>query len=224
MSKRTLFVGDVHGCYTELKGLLEMANFKPDSERLFFVGDLINRGPKPLEVLKLVHRLGASCVLGNHERSFLQHLKKGSQSSDSFSKLKEEMGGHMPFWEEWLQSLPLFVSEGEETEPDSFLVVHAGLAPGISPQDTDPHILTNLRTWDPVDQKPGDENHPAWYTFYQKSRTIIFGHWAAGGVVMRPNAIGLDSGCVYGGSLTALSWPDRILYQFPAQSIYHPPQ
>ena len=76
MSKRTLFVGDVHGCYTELKGLLEMANFKPDSERLFFVGDLINRGPKPLEVLKLVHRLGASCVLGNHERSFFQHLKK----------------------------------------------------------------------------------------------------------------------------------------------------
>ena len=112
MSKRTLFVGDVHGCYTELKGLLEMANFKPDSERLFFVGDLINRGPKPLEVLKLAHRLGASCVLGNHERSFLQHLKKGSQSSDSFSKLKEEMGDQMPFWEECLQSLPLFISEG----------------------------------------------------------------------------------------------------------------
>ena len=53
MSKRTLFVGDVHGCYMELKGLLEMANFKPDSEKLFLVGDLINRGPKPLEVLKL---------------------------------------------------------------------------------------------------------------------------------------------------------------------------
>ena len=50
MSKRTLFVGDVHGCNLELKGLLEMANFMPDSERLFFVGDLINRGPKPLEV------------------------------------------------------------------------------------------------------------------------------------------------------------------------------
>ena len=97
MSKRTLFVGDVHGCYTELKGLLEMANFKPDSERLFFVGDLINRGPQPREVLKLAHRLRASCVLGNHERSFLQHLKKGSQSSDSFSKLKEEMGDQMPF-------------------------------------------------------------------------------------------------------------------------------
>ena len=92
MSKRTLFVGDVHGCHTELKGLLEMANFKPDSERLFFVGDLINRGPKPLEVLKLAYRLRASCVLGNHERSFLKYLKKGSQSSDSFSKLKEEMG------------------------------------------------------------------------------------------------------------------------------------
>ena len=112
MSKRTLFVGDVHGCHTELKGLLEMANFKPDSGRLFFVGDLITRGPKPLEVLKLAHRLGASCVLGNHERSFLQQLKKGSQSSDSFSKLKEEMGDQMPFWEEWLQSLPLSISEG----------------------------------------------------------------------------------------------------------------
>ena len=128
------------------------------------------------------------------------------------------------FEEDLLELLPLLVSEGEEDEIDSFLVVHAGVAPGIPPHESEPRLLTKLRTWDPENCRPGDDNHPAWYELYQDSRMIIFGHWAAGGIVMRQNVIGLDSGCVYGGCLTALSWPDRILHQYPAQRIYHHPQ
>ena len=224
MVERTLFVGDVHGCLTELEGLLNLAGFLPKQDRLFFVGDLINRGPDSLGVLKLVHHLGASSVLGNHEQSFLSFLKNGSKTSANFEKLKQEMGDQAGFWEDWLESLPLFVSEGEENEKDSFLVVHAGIAPGILPQKTEPRLLTKLRTWDPENCRPGDDIHPAWYELYHDSRMIIFGHWAAGGIVMRQNVIGLDSGCVYGRSLTALSWPDRILHQYPAQRIYHHPQ
>ena len=57
MVERTLFVGDVHGCLTELEGLLNLAGFLPKRDRLFFVGDLINRGPDSLGVLKLNHHL-----------------------------------------------------------------------------------------------------------------------------------------------------------------------
>ena len=67
MVERTLFVGDVHGCLTELEGLLNLAGFLPKRDRLFFVRDLINRGPDSLGVLKLAHHLGASSELGNHE-------------------------------------------------------------------------------------------------------------------------------------------------------------
>ena len=196
MVERTLFVGDVHGCLTELEGLLNLAGFLPKRDRLFFVGDLINRGPDSLGVLKLVHHLGASSVLGNHEQNFLSFLKNGSKPSANFEKLKQEMGDQAGFWEDWLESLPLFVSEGEEVEIDSFLVVHAGVALGIPPQESEPSLQTKLRTWDPENCRPGDDNHLAWYELYEDSRMIIFGHWAAGGIVMCQNVIGLDNGCV----------------------------
>ena len=133
MVERTLFVGDVHGCPTELEGLLNFAGFLPKRDRLFFVGDLINRGPDSLGVLKLAHHLGASSELGNHEQSFLSFLKNGSKLSANFEKLKQDMGDQAGFWEDWLESLSLFVCEGEDSETDSFLVVHSGLAPGIPP-------------------------------------------------------------------------------------------
>ena len=67
MVERTLFVGDVHGCLTELEGLLNLEGFLSKQDSFFFLGDLINRGADSLGVLKLVHHLGASSVLGNHE-------------------------------------------------------------------------------------------------------------------------------------------------------------
>ena len=104
---------------------------------------------------------------------------------------------------------------------DSFLVVHAGLVPGLEPKDTPPDILAGVRTWDIEKGEPGGEHHPPWFEFYHGIRTVLFGHWAAGNVVMRSNIIGLDSKCVYGGFLSGLSWPDRVLYQIPPKCVYH---
>ena len=161
---------------------------------------------------------------GNHEQSFIHHLKNDSSPSVSFEKLKRDMGDQVGFWKNWLESLPLFYFEGKQNEKNSFLVVHAGVAPDFPPHETEPHILTNIRSWDPINNKPGDVHHPPWYDFYKESRMIIFGHWAVRGIVVRKNVIGLDSGCVYGRYLTALSWPEKTLYQYPAKKIYHYPQ
>ena len=111
MENRTLFVEDLHGCHTELEGLLNLAGFLPKRDPLFFVGELINCVPDSLEVLKLAHHLGASSVLRNYEQIFLSFLKNGSKPSANFEKLKQEMDDQAGFWEDWFESLPLFVSE-----------------------------------------------------------------------------------------------------------------
>ena len=221
MFKRTLIIGDVHGCLDELVSLIDLFDYRRAHDRLIFVGDLINRGPDPMGVLELVAKLNADCVLGNHELGFLKFLDTGVMARSSFATLKKAMGDRVHYWKTWLGNRPLFIKNEGVNPEDSFLVVHAGLVPGIEPEDTPPDILACVRNWDIEKGEPGGERHPPWFEFYHGTRTVLFGHWAAGNVVMRSNVIGLDSGCVYGGFLSGLSWPDRVLYQIPSKCVYH---
>ena len=212
-------IGDVHGCLDELEDLLELAGFERDSDQLIFLGDLINRGPDSLGVLELVHELGADCLLGNHERGFLRFLKKGDKHLSEFAWLKQQMGKRLPFWKKWMEDLPLFIRV-EGVEQDGLIVVHAGLVPGQPPELTDQGILTNIREWD---GPAGDVNFltpTPWFEKYHDPVMVVFGHWAQKGFVARDNVIGLDTGCVWGGNLTAFSMPDRTLFQVPARAVY----
>ncbi|MGK5091958.1 metallophosphoesterase [Deltaproteobacteria bacterium TL4] len=218
MEKRTLIVGDVHGCLRELKDLLEKLKYRKDQDSLIFIGDLINKGPCSLEVIKTVRDLKAQVILGNHEWGFLKYLKDGSYAKDGFPKVEAALGDELPYWKAWFEQFPRYL------ETSDYLVVHAGFVPGIHPTCTSSRILTTIRTWDGAGNDLNNPvKDPAWYELYHEKKLVIFGHWAKQGLILRPNAIGLDTGCVYGGELSALVLPERTIVQVPAYQIYDMP-
>jgi bis(5'-nucleosyl)-tetraphosphatase (symmetrical) len=247
-------IGDVQGCHTELRELLAQLKFSADRDQLWFVGDLVNRGPQSLEVLRFVRALGdnAVTVLGNHDLHLLavacgSHRKRRSDTLDEIftASDRDSLLG-------WLLNRQLAHHERGD------LMVHAGLVPqwtvGMalelaheveSALRTDPrtlfdnmygdepsrwsdtlagterlrfaiNVLTRLRvcTRDgEVDLRmkgkppPGHPALRAWFEIETRRSTdarIVFGHWSALGLVVRKGVVGLDSGCVWGGALTAL--------------------
>ena len=123
-------VGDIQGCYTELVQLLEKIRFDPAQDRLWLVGDLVNRGANSLEVLRLVKSLGESAitVLGNHDLHLLA-VASGTSRLHRGDTLDDIL--HAPDREEllhWLRHQRLLHVEGE------FVLVHAGLLPGWTVQ------------------------------------------------------------------------------------------
>lgn len=247
-------IGDVQGCYEELCALLAQLKFSPDSDRLWFVGDLVNRGPRSLEVLRFVRALGdnAITVLGNHDLHLLA-VAFGSRRKRRSDTLDEVLAAaDRDALLEWLITRPL----AHLDERGDFMV-HAGLVPqwtvGMalelaheveSALRTDPralfdnmygdepsrwsdtlsgmdrlrfaiNVLTRLRVCTSDGQvdltmkgKPRDGHATLQPWFEVEDRRsadtrIIFGHWSALGLVVRRDLVGLDSGCVWGGALTA---------------------
>lgn len=255
-------IGDVHGCHKTLKRLLKVIGFRRGRDTLCFVGDLVNRGPRSLEVVRQV--MGGSpdqdSVLGNHDL-YLLALAEGfvqPQKKDTLSKfLRAEDCGDLL---EWLRRRPLM------KELEGHVIVHAGLLPQWSVADgwrlaaeverrlrgpersqflrelfarpTPPwdrgdssrrqavaaaQVLTRLRTCRP-DGRPcfeftgPPEKAPSpcrpWYELRSgESTRFVFGHWAALGSRRLNQADALDSGCAWGGALTALRLDDSKLFQ-----------
>ena len=214
MSQRTLVIGDVHGCLDELKELLKKIQYQADKDRLILVGDLISKGPKPFQTLQYVRELNAEVVMGNHERALLFYLQGRKHPYSGFRELRKKMKPAITQWIDWLDNLPAYI------ESTDFMVVHAGLQPGTHPKNTDRRILTTIRTWDGVGESLNRQDNPPWFDLYHGKKLIIFGHWAKLGLIVRDNVIGLDSGCVYGNSMSAIILPERRIVQVKAKKIY----
>jgi bis(5'-nucleosyl)-tetraphosphatase (symmetrical) len=257
-------VGDIQGCYAELQQLLEQICFDPAQDQLWLVGDLVNRGPDSLQVLRLVKSLGDSAitVLGNHDLHLLA-VSEGAAELHRSDTLDEVLGAsdrdELLFW---LRQQRLLHIEGNN------VLVHAGLLPqwsikqaaslahevegilrggdyatflarmyGNSPHNWDNELtgykrlrviinaLTRMRLCTPQGEmefkfKGEVGNIPAGYLPWfevpeRKSRkaTVIFGHWSALGLKVMPNIIALDTGCLWGGPLTAIRLEDRQIFQ-----------
>jgi len=195
MGSRTIVVGDIHGCYDELKELLDKVELT-QADRVVSVGDLISKGPKSREVLELfISDERFSSVIGNHDLS-LRRKWNGEDvdlkpaQKETHKQLKSDKDAFLPF----LNNLPFVI------DLDTHLVVHAGVRPNVALHSQTTGDLTRLRTLGP--NRESDEGTP-WYHVYQGEKTILFGHWPAGEPRRGPKAIGLDTGCVYGYNLTA---------------------
>ncbi len=202
---RTLFIGDVHSCADELADLLDLAALVT-GDRVFLTGDLLSRGPKPHEVLKLYREVGARAPVGNHEQRLLdahrarKRREKGPKLSSSHQAIVD--GLHDEDWE-LLEGLPLMV----EVPEHGVVLAHAGVDPSLPFAAQDPWVVTHVRSID-GEGKPSEKWGRLWGELYLGPEHIVFGHNARKHPQLHPFATGLDTGCVYGGRLTGMLLPD----------------
>lgn len=183
---RTIIVGDVHGCRVELEALLDRVGFTC-GDRLVFVGDLVARGPDSLGVLDIVRRKGAIVVRGNHE----QKLLDARAGLSTLPKMHREVALSLrPVDWSILESSRLWLDLPEH----EVRVIHAGVDPRVPFPKQKPMTLMAIRTVE-------DE---LWGARYKGPPHVVFGHNAPTGIQIHRWATGLDSGCVYGGALTAM--------------------
>ncbi|HNZ22163.1 MAG TPA: metallophosphoesterase [Polyangiaceae bacterium] len=199
---RTVIVGDVHGCCAELQELLARVGFS-DDDHLYFVGDLVGRGPDTLGVLALAQQLGAVAVRGNHEQKLLSFV----QSQREGGPLVRLGPGHLQLvhslseqdWA-WLEAMPLW----HDLPEHDLRIVHAGVKPGVPIEATDTGILLTIRAITQRGQASITRGGEPWARWYHGPPHIVFGHNALMHPQLHPWATGIDLGCVYGGFLAAL--------------------
>lgn len=213
---RTIVVGDIHGCFDELNDLLDLAKLKPD-DRVVAVGDLIVKGPKNREVLdRFIGDQRFSSVIGNHDRVLRQHWRGETvrfTQAQQAAAVELEKGKEL--YAAYLRALPYTIDLG------SHLVVHAALRPGVSLDEQSASDMTEMRT---MGAEPSRRKGVPWYDVYRGEKIVLFGHWPAAEPRRGPRAIGLDTGCVYGGRLTAYIIEADEFLSVAARRAYDPPE
>ncbi|MEO8719126.1 MAG: symmetrical bis(5'-nucleosyl)-tetraphosphatase [Burkholderiales bacterium] len=265
----TYAIGDVQGCADELQALLAQVDFRAGRDRLWFVGDLVNRGPKSLEALRFVRSLGenAVVVLGNHDFHLLC-LAAGFAKKRPDDTLDAVLAApDAPQLLDWLRRRPLMHVEA------GYAMVHAGLLPQWSIEQAQalareveaalggahhrdfleqlygakPRAWRDeLAGWDRLRvivnamarlrfctsagemdlAAKGAEAPPGYRPWFElrpaNERPLICGHWSALGLRLTERLAALDTGCVWGGSLSALRLEDRRLFQVPCRGYREP--
>ena len=212
MGARTIVVGDLHGCYDELLDLLDKVSFGSE-DRLICVGDLITKGPKNREVLdRFMSDPQFAAVIGNHDLALRRRwngekFKLKPSQKPTHKELKKDKERYVPF----LNQLPFTIDLG------THLVVHAGLRPGLELYSQTTEDMTELRS---LGEDRASRKGPPWYDVYDGEKIVLFGHWPASEPRRGKKAIGLDTGCVYGGQLTAYIVETGEITSVPARQAY----
>jgi diadenosine tetraphosphatase ApaH/serine/threonine PP2A family protein phosphatase len=192
---RTIAIGDVHGCIEELIELLDKLQLD-SSDRLVFVGDLVDRGPDPVRVVRFVRRLLAArpntvVLKGNHEDKLCKWRLREAQrlATGRENKMRKPDDVRRAQWEalseeevEWLRSLPVYA-----VLDDNWVAVHAGLVPGVPLEEQEADKVMRVRTLDPVTMKVGqrtDEQEPLedppgtvfWASLWKGPYSVVYGH------------------------------------------------
>ncbi|EKX46004.1 hypothetical protein GUITHDRAFT_56118, partial [Guillardia theta CCMP2712] len=210
---RVMIVGDVHGCCDELEELLRLHH--KEGDLLILAGDLVNKGPKSVEVVRLARRMNAMAVVGNHEISSLRgyFARSGGKVKDVEEKY-EWTDGLCVEDVEFIRSLPFTIS----IPSYNVIVVHAGLVPDLSLAEQDHrHMVTmrNLRVCNAGEEESetcrtryealelDDGVSEPWAALWKGPSHVYFGHDAKRRLQLYKHATGLDTGCLYGDRLSA---------------------
>ena len=251
-------IGDLQGCYDTTQRMLERIGFDPARDRLWFCGDLVNRGGQSLETLRLVHSLRdcSTVVLGNHDLSLLSiaERKEAEQRKVNADLQRVLFADDRDVLLDWLRQRPLLHAD----RSIGWMLVHAGLAPkwtvkiaenrarevervlrgrnheklfrgmygdrpnwsprlkGVERQRAIINVFTRMRYCTPQGRiaydcksRPGTQR-PGLYPWFEvpggveRELRIVCGHWSTLGLFMGLGVHGIDTGCVWGGRLTAL--------------------
>jgi bis(5'-nucleosyl)-tetraphosphatase (symmetrical) len=272
----TYAIGDLQGCFDPLRRLLDYISFDPAADRLWFVGDLVNRGPASLGVLRFVKSLGAtaSVVLGNHDLHLVMQSEGYGKANKEDTLAPILAASDRDDLLAWLRAQPLFHVEGE------WAMVHAGLLPEWTVAQAQAlsdevsmalqaanyqEFLANmwgsepaawrddLAGWDRLrvvvnamtrmryltasgamefraeGSKGPPDNGPTgclpWSDVPGRAsadHAIVCGHWSALGFRDEPGLLALDTGCLWGGCLTAVRLEDRRVFRQPCPQQARP--
>lgn len=238
-------IGDIHGCYDELAQLLTELGHEdlldPDiapaaegvAPKVIFVGDIVDRGDRIVDALRLVHRLcvrgHALTVVGNHDDRFLRwligrkvHIEHGLQETISeFDAIPDEER------ERWREELVDFLSAlpwAIGIDDGNAIVAHAAWHAGLHSERSADRIRA-YAMYGPTTGNKTPEGFPEridWAPGYEGPELVIFGHQIYDAPYMHDFAIGIDTGCVFGGALTALRYPGLEIFSVKSRRArYH---
>ena len=224
MEKRTIVIGDVHGCLAELDELLRTVEYKQGEDRLVFVGDLVDRGPDSVGVVRRVRELRAECILGNHEEKHLRwrrwerKVERGDAPKNPMKQFPQEkldiQAGLTREDFVWLSDLPLSLRLGT-FDGNEFVVVHGGLEPHRA-FDKQTKQVVRVRYCDVTTGVFKGSNFPGhqpdgtqyWSELWKGPESVFYGHAVWEGAPRFDDhdthvCWGIDTGCCFGGHLTA---------------------
>lgn len=240
--RRTIAIGDVHGCIDELRELVALVDYRAGVDRLVFVGDLIDRGPAPADVVRFVRGLASSgnvlAILGNHEEKMLRWFRRVDEerSTGTKNKMSPPEPDRLAQWESlsaedraWLADLPIVI------EPlAGWLAVHGGFDGPYRPDAKKKEKLLRCR-W--VDAVTGNmrsltkdfgapEGSVFWAERWLGPQHVVYGHAVHSKEAPRVDrkegveCWGIDTGCCFGGRLTAMVLETRAVVQVSARAKY----
>ena len=238
-------IGDIHGCAGELESLLEKLGYiinssgdvglrsydvsPPEGRRAIFVGDLVDRGPRSPDVLRLVKSMvesdAAFCVIGNHENKLLRKLngrnvKLTHGLAETMEQFEQQPEGFAEEMREWLNSL---ISH-YVFEDGKLVIAHAGLR-----EDYQNRASGKVRSFAMYGDTTGETDEYGlpvradWAADYRGRATVVYGHTPTPDAEWINGTICIDTGCVFGGKLTALRWPEKEIIDVPAEQVWSEP-
>lgn len=237
-------IGDVHGCADELEALLAQLGYRltpdgvwrhPAGRTAVFVGDLVNRGPRVVDTVKLVMammRAGvALCVAGNHDAALTRHFERRAARTRPVRRWKAiprklrrsiaELDAQPPGARRTILAFLDGLASHYVLDDGRLVVAHAGLKESLQGQESD-----KARDFALYGESTGKKDafglpvRDRWTAAYRGTAAVVYGHTPIPAPFWRNRTIDIDTGCVYGGRLTALRWPERMLVSVPAQRAY----
>lgn len=227
-------IGDVHGCADELENLLGVLGYRnedgvfvhPDGRRAVFLGDLTDRGPDSLRVLEIVMKMtqsgNAYCVLGNHDDKLMRYLKGNPVRTingleTTVKEFEKTDSAYREKVLKFLEGLPYYLL----LDQGRLVVSHAGIREEMIGKESS--AIRRFCLYGDITGKTLEDGFPErrdWAKDYYGDGFVVFGHTPHPKVTRYPNAVNIDTGCVFGGRLTAYRYPEKELSQVCPKTRY----
>jgi protein phosphatase len=235
-------IGDVHGCADELVELMRKLGYSvrlegegdkrravttaPQGRRAFFVGDLVDRGPKSPDVLRIVMDMVAAgqafCVPGNHDDKLLRWLKgREVKIGHGLERTIAQLDGASDAFKARIAAFVEGLPYHAWLEGGALAIAHAGVRENMLGRNS-PNVRSFCLFGD-TSGRPDENGLPErfdWAADYHGKTPVVYGHTPVAEPEWLNNTVCIDTGCVFGGKLTALRWPERELVSVPAHETY----
>ena len=239
-------IGDVHGCFDELVILLKRLGYEfegrqgaegetgrtvthPQGRKAVFVGDLVDRGPGVARVIRLVMDMvedgTALCVAGNHESKLVRKLRgRNVQVSHGLAESLEQLETEPPEFRQRAEAFLDGLISHYVLDNGNLVVAHAGMKPEYQGRAS-----ARVRDFCLYGETTGETDEfglPVrynWAAEYRGRAAVVYGHTPVAEPSWLNNTINIDTGCVFGGELTALRYPEQELVSVPAARVYYEP-